>query len=251
MEKQRLRLEKAGAILTALVVWQVAAKWIGQDILLVTPVRVLLRLLELCTEAAFWSSIAFSCVRILSGCLIAMGTGMLLAVAASRFHLIEVLLWPFLSAIKATPVASFIILCLIWFRSESLSILMAFLMVLPLIYANILQGIRSTDQKLLEMADIFQMRPARKILYIYIPGIMPYLLSASSVAIGLSWKAGIAAEVIGIPSGSIGEMLYQAKIYLNSADLFAWTVAIVAISILVEKCFLMLLRTGYRRLEKM
>lgn len=244
-------LEKAGAVLFALVIWQFAAGWIGQDILLVSPARVFLRLIELCMETAFWDSIVFSCVRILSGCLLAMIFGLLLAVAASRFHVIEVLLWPILSAIKATPVASFIILCLIWFRSESLSVLMAFLMVLPLIYANMLQGIRSTDTKLLEMAEVFRVPPGKKIMYIYIPGILPYFISASSVAIGLSWKAGIAAEVIGIPNGSIGEKLYQAKIYLNSADLFAWTVVIVAISILVEKCFIMLLRTGYQRLEKM
>lgn len=251
MRKKTQSLEKLCAIVFALIIWQITALWIGQEILLVSPVRVIWRLFGLCAEGAFWNSIVFSCIRILSGCLLAMVTGILLAVVSSRFRLVEILLWPFLSAIKATPVASFIILCLIWFRAESLSTLMSFLMVLPLIYANMLQGIRGTDKKLLEMAGIFQLRIWKRILYIYTPEIMPYMISASSVAIGMSWKAGIAAEVIGIPNGSIGEMLYQAKVYLNSADLFAWTVVIIVLSILVEKGFLMLLRTGYKRLEKM
>ena len=124
-------------------------------------------------------------------------------------------------------------------------------MVLPIVYANMLEGIRQTDQKLLEMAKLFRVGAGRRLLYIYLPQLRPYLITACSVALGLSWKAGIAAEVIGIPDGSIGERLYEAKVYLNSADLFAWTVVIIAVSIAFEKLFLWLLRAGYRRLEQM
>lgn len=124
-------------------------------------------------------------------------------------------------------------------------------MVLPIVYANMLEGIRQTDQKLLEMAKLLRVGAGRRLLYIYLPQLRPYLITACSVALGLSWKAGIAAEVIGIPDGSIGERLYEAKVYLNSADLFAWTVVIIAVSIAFEKLFLWLLRAGYRRLEQM
>lgn len=101
------------------------------------------------------------------------------------------------------------------------------------------------------MAKLFRVGAGRRLLYIYLPQLRPYLITACSVALGLSWKAGIAAEVIGIPDGSIGERLYEAKVYLNSADLFAWTVVIIAVSIAFEKLFLWLLRAGYRRLEQM
>ncbi|RHP34917.1 ABC transporter permease subunit [Lachnotalea sp. AF33-28] len=248
-DKNRQRLEKAGAVLFALIVWQIASLMLGQELLLVSPIKVVQRLLSLCAVPDFWDSIGFSFVRIMEGFFTALLAGTVLAVAAGRFHLVDVLLWPFMAAIKATPVASFIILCLVWLNSASLSVFIAFLMVLPIIYTNMLEGITNTDKKLLEMADVFHIGLFRRIHYIYLPQLMPYFLAACSVSLGLAWKSGIAAEVIGIPDGSIGEKLYKAKLYLNSTDLFAWTVAIVVVSIVVEKLFLMIIRRIYRRLE--
>lgn len=238
-------------MLLALLVWQLAAASLASSLLLVSPLRVLERLCGLVREPQFYAAVGFSFVRIVAGFLLGLGCGTLLAVAASRWHLAEVLLWPYVTVIKTTPVASFIILCLIWLDSSSLPVFISFLMVLPIVYANMLEGIRQTDQKLLEMAKLFRVGAGRRLLYIYLPQLRPYLITACSVALGLSWKAGIAAEVIGIPDGSIGERLYEAKVYLNSADLFAWTVVIIAVSIAFEKLFLWLLRAGYRRLEQM
>ena len=247
----RARGERAAAVLLALLVWQLAAASLSSSLLLVSPLRVLERLCGLVREPQFYAAVGFSFVRIVAGFLLGLGCGTLLAVAASRWHLAEVLLWPYVTVIKTTPVASFIILCLIWLDSSSLPVFISFLMVLPIVYANMLEGIRQTDQKLLEMAKLFRVGAGRRLLYIYLPQLRPYLITACSVALGLSWKAGIAAEVIGIPDGSIGERLYEAKVYLNSADLFAWTVVIIAVSIAFEKLFLWLLRAGYRRLEQM
>ena len=238
-------------MLLALLVWQLAAASLSSSLLLVSPLRVLERLCGLVREPQFYAAVGFSFVRIVAGFLLGLGCGTLLAVAASRWHLGEVLLWPYVTVIKTTPVASFIILCLIWLDSSSLPVFISFLMVLPIVYANMLEGIRQTDQKLLEMAKLFRVGAGRRLLYIYLPQLRPYLITACSVALGLSWKAGIAAEVIGIPDGSIGERLYEAKVYLSSADLFAWTVVIIAVSIAFEKLFLWLLRAGYRRLEQM
>lgn len=238
-------------MLLALLVWQLAAASLSSSLLLVSPLRVLERLCGLVREPQFYAAVGFSFVRIVAGFLLGLGCGTLLAVAASRWHLAEVLLWPYVTVIKTTPVASFIILCLIWLDSSSLPVFISFLMVLPIVYANMLEGIRQTDQKLLEMAKLFRVGAGRRLLYIYLPQLRPYLITACSVALGLSWKAGIATEVIGIPDGSIGERLYEAKVYLNSADLFAWTVVIIAVSIAFEKLFLWLLRAGYRRLEQM
>ncbi|MDD2497182.1 MAG: ABC transporter permease subunit, partial [Desulfitobacteriaceae bacterium] len=122
--------------------------------------------------------------------------------------------------------------------------------VLPIVYTNMLQGIKSTDTKLLEMAELFRVGWFKKMKYIYLPELKPYLISACSVSIGLSWKAGIAAEVIGIPDGSIGEKLYEAKVYLSSGDLFAWTAVIIVVSIAFEKLSLYLLKWVFLRLER-
>ncbi|ETA79692.1 ABC transporter permease [Youngiibacter fragilis] len=248
--KNKVRFEKAISIAFALTVWQLLATAIGKNILLVTPFEVMVRLAELVVTKDFLASVMFSFVRIVSGYLLALAAGSALAALAGKHHMAEVLLWPFMTAIKSVPVASFIILCLIWLSSGSLGIFISFLMVLPIIYTNMLHGIRSTDRNMLEMARIFNVTRLRRLKYIYLPQLKPYIVSACSVSIGLSWKAGIAAEVIGIPAGSIGERLYEAKIYLDSADLFAWTAVIVAVSVLFEKLFLHLVKVSYARLER-
>ena len=114
-------------------------------------------------------------------------------------------------------------------------------MVFPVVYTNVINGITNVDAKLLEMAKVYGISPLKKLLYIYLPDVMPFFVSACTVSLGLCWKSGIAAEVIGQPTGSIGDMLYKAKIYLETADLFAWTLAIVIISVLFEKLFLFIL----------
>ena len=120
-------------------------------------------------------------------------------------------------------------------------------MVLPIIYTNTLNGIRNADRRLLEAADVFRVRAWRRFALVYLPALKPYLTSGCAVAMGLSWKAGIAAEIIGIPDGSIGEKFYSAKIYFTTGDLFAWTAVVVVASVLFEKLFLFLLERLYRR----
>ena len=193
----------------------------------------------------------FSLLRITCGFLIALALGILLAILAGRFPVVETLLWPYVVTIKSVPVASFIILCLIWFSFNQLTIFIAFLIAFPVIYSNVLQGIKSADRNLLEMADLYKASWGRKFLYIYVPNIKPYLISACSVAVGMSWKAGVAAEVIGVVNGSIGEKLYNSKIYFQNADLLAWTIIIILLSVLIEKISVFILKKIYEGVEKL
>jgi len=239
------------AVAVWLLIWEAASVLIGQEILLVSPVSVVVKLKSLVFESNFWQTILFSFCRIVAGFLIATLAGTVFAALSACFRAVEELLAPVMLTIKATPVASFIILVLIWVPSRNLSVITSFLMVLPIIYTNVLIGIRSTDPKLLEMAELFRVPLSRKIIYIYLSQVMPYFQTACSVGLGMCWKAGVAAEVIGIPTGSIGEKLYKAKIYLETPDLFAWTLVIIVISILFERFFLLLLLRVVRRLERM
>lgn len=223
------------AVLFWLAVWQCISVQLNNDILLVSPVKVIIRLGQLMMTSLFWKSVLFTLVHIATGFLAAVGTGCILAVAASHFQGIHALLAPIMLTIKSVPVASFIILALIWFSSKNLSVLISFLMVLPIIYTNMLSGIKSVDRQLLEMAQVFSIPKLRVARYIYLQQLLPFFYSACTVSLGLSWKAGVAAEVIGIPKGSVGERLQQAKIYLNTPDLFAWTLVIVLLSLLFEK----------------
>ena len=148
---------------------------------------------------------------------------------------------PLFTTIKAVPVASFIILALLWVRGGNLSICISFLMVLPIVYINMLEGFTQVDRNLLEMAAVFRLSRSKKIKYIYVPQLLPYFTAACTTSLGLCWKSGIAAEVIGLPNGSMGNRLYETKLYMDTPEMFAWTVVIVLISFVVEKGFLWLL----------
>lgn len=220
-----------------LLVWEgaslaLAATTGGRMLLLASPVQALGRLLALAGTAAFWQAVAFSSLRILGGFLLACALAAVLAPLAARFQWIRDLLSPLVAVVKAVPVVSFIILALIFFSSENLSLLISALMVFPPVYLNVLEGIGHTDRQLLEMARVFRVPVSRQLRGIYLPAVLPYFRSAVSLGLGLCWKSGAAAEVIGLPAGSIGEALYTAKVYFQTGDLFAWTAVIVTVSVI-------------------
>ena len=165
---------------------------------------------------------------------LAVAAGMALAAVASRSCVVEGLLAPLVGAVKAAPVASFVVLVLMWVPSRHLSVVISFLMAFPIIYTNVLEGVRQTDPALLEMADVFGVRGWARACTIYAVQVAPYLRAGLSLAMGLSWKSGVAAEVIGLPASSIGIHLYDAKVYLDVPGLLAWTVVIVTLSVGLE-----------------
>lgn len=233
-----------------LLVWQLAALWVAEPILLVTPLAAVRRLIELVREPAFWQSIVFSVGHILLGFALSAVLGVALAALAYRFRPIRELLSPLAAAVKAIPVASFVILVLLWVSSRDLSIIISLLIGFPVVYANTLMGLDSTDRKLIEMAKVFRVPFPVQLRAIYLYQVLPFLRSGLSVAIGLCWKSGVAAEVIGIPSGSIGEKLYKAKVYLETPDLFCWTLVIVLLSIGCEKLLQLLMNAMERGAAK-
>ena len=233
------------AVLFWLLVWQgaamaLAAAYPHGSLLLASPADVLLRLWQLAGTAAFWQTVARSAARIFGGFLLSTALAVLLAALAAWKCRFRELMAPLVAVIKAVPVASFIILALVWLNSRSLSLFISALMVFPPVYLNVLEGICRTDRQLLEMAQVFRVPFGRRLRGIYLPQVMPYFRTAVSLGLGLCWKAGAAAEVIGLPDGSIGERLYTAKVYFQTPDLFAWTVTIVAVSALLERLFLAL-----------
>ncbi len=230
-----------------LLLWELLSRWIGHAMLLPSPIGVFGALIEFGATVDFWCAIIFSSLRIILGFFLALLIGTMLAVIAYKSKLIKELLTPLIKMIQAMPVASFIILALIWIKAKNLSVLISFLMVMPLIFTNMIKGLETTDEKLLEMAKVFQVSKRKQIRAIYIPAIKPHFIAAISVGMGFCWKAGIAAEVIGIPAGSIGANLYEAKLYLMTKELFAWTVVIIVISIIFEKAVMLLLQIPQRQ----
>lgn len=239
LKKYRVRIL---AIVVWLCIWQGFSWYVGNEILIASPMDVLLALFELLQDKGFYLSIIHSVAKIAFGFLLAVVIGILLALCSSVTVFLSEMIAILIRLIKSIPVASFVILTLLWVRSQNLSIIISFFMVLPIIYLNVLNGIQHTDIKLLEMAKVFNLSFLRKMRYIYLPAVMPYFTAACSASLGLCWKAGIAAEVIGLPINSIGEQLYEAKLYLMTKELFAWTIVIVFISIVFEKFIMAIIR---------
>lgn len=230
--------KKLAIMIGWLAVWQLLSMWIGNDILMVGPAATAAALWKNIAAVSFWKTIGCSVLRIAAGFLAGVLAGLLLAAAGARFSLLEEALSPVLALIKAIPVASFVVLFLIWWRSGVLSCAVGFCVVLPNIYVNTVEGIRAADRRLLEMAKVFGVRGRERFFYIYRPALKPFLDSGIRVSVGMCWKSGVAAEVIGTPLYSIGERLYMSKIYLDTAGVFAWTAVAILLSVLFERLVL-------------
>lgn len=244
--------KKIPAIAFWVILWQVLALLFRKiypngHILLATPVECITRLAELVVTASFWRTAANSTLHIFGGFLIGCVLAVFFSACSARFSLIENLLAPVISVIKSVPVVSFIILALIWIDGRRLSLFISALISFPPIYLNMLSGIQSADGKLLEMAGIYHVSLWRKISGIYIPALMPHFISAVSLALGMCWKAGVSAEVIGLSSNTVGEKMYTAKVYFQTADLFAWSAVVVLLSVCIEKAVLHLLKLAAER----
>lgn len=254
IEREKTRMKQkikrrygAAAVVFWLAVWQLAAAAIGQEVFLVSPLQATGTLVQLLPQPDFWQRVGFSAGHILLGFLLGAVCSVVCSVAAERWVWVDALLSPVMQLVKATPVASFIILALVWVSGKSLSILISFLMVLPVLYGAVRTGIESADPQLLEMARVFRLPLARRVKAIWLPAVLPAFRQGCSVALGICWKSGVAAEVIGLPDGSIGDALYRAKITLSTGELFAWTFVIILLSAAFEKLFLALLDKAVAR----
>lgn len=226
----KARAARAAAVAFWLAVWQWAAAAVGQEVFLVSPVGALGALARLLPTADFWGRVAFSGGRILLGFALGCGCSVLLAAAARLMPWVEWLASPILQLVKATPVASFVILALLWVSSANLSVVVSFTHVLPVIYAGVAGGIADTDRQLVEMAAVYRLPLAKRLRYIWLPGVFPSFCESCIAAMGMCWKSGVSAEVIGLPDHSVGDALYRAKITLTTPDVFAWTLVIVLLS---------------------
>lgn len=239
-EARRIQWKKALVWTFYLLLYQILYWVVDQDILLASPLQILGSLARLIREPAFFLAAGATFGRIASGFLIGLLTGTLFAIMTFRSKLVEALLMPLIRAIRATPITSFIILALVWIHSDRVPVFIVFLMVLPIVWANINEGIRQVDPELLEMARSFQMTKTRLLRLVYIPSLAPYFMSAAVTGLGMAWKAGISAEVLSTPAQSLGGRIYLSKIYLETPDLFALTIVIILLSLLLEKGFVFL-----------
>ena len=223
-------------------VWAVCAKAVGRELFLPTPLAVCRSLAALLPTVAFWKTVGMTLLRIAEGYLPGVILGTLGGAASAKIKALDVLFSPLLTVIRATPVSSFIILALVFFGRNTVPALIVFLMVLPLVWANVAEGIKSVDPALSEVCRLYRIPFLRRCRIFYLPHCRPYFSAGALTALGFAWKAGVAAEVLSTPKPSVGKMIYDAKVYLETSDLFAWTLVIVLLSLALEKLLKILLK---------
>ena len=215
-------------------IWEIAALIVGNSLLFPSPVDVLIRLGELIPTENFIVSVLMSLVRVSLGIIIAVLLGVCVSVLCAKFHFVYELLYPIITIIKSTPVASFIVLVILFMGRDIVPTFITVLMVFPIVWSNVYRGIKNTSLELREVCKVYSISKGKQLKSLYFPSVMPYFISAILSGIGLGWKAGIAAEVLCVPLRSIGRNLYEAKLYIETSDMFAWTVTVVIMSLLLE-----------------
>ena len=227
-------------------VWQLAAMIVdrrmdgkGNELLLPYPTTVLTALGGLIGESSFLLTVFSSLGRILLGLVLGTAAGCLLAVLTCSSRWADQLLSPAIRVVRAAPVASFILLVVLWTGKNFVPVVIAALMVIPMVWGNLSRGIRETDPLLLELAQAYRFSMWKTIRLIYLPCLRPYFTAAITTATGLAWKSGVAAEVLCLPTSAMGTQIFNTKYYVEIPQLFAWTAVVVTLSLLLEK----LLRT--------
>ena len=215
-------------------VWELLALTVGQELFLPSPITVASRLIELVPTALYWETTLSTVWRIFLGIAVATISGIILALFTTRSKFIHDLFYPLITVIKATPVASFVILAIIWMGAQKLPVFVCSLMVFPIIWAAVSDGIFAIDKKHKELATVFEFSVKKRFKFIYVPTVAPYFLSAFKTSVGLAWKAGVSAEVLGYTQNSVGGMIFDTKLYLEIPELFAWTITVILMSLFME-----------------
>lgn len=234
-KKLRSALVKAGSAVFWIGIWFLAAELIGRELILPTPFRVLQRLGQLLLTGDFWSKTGMTLLRIVAGFLLGTVLGIVFAVLSALSEPAQAVISPLIRILRATPVASFIILVMLWVGYSFVPIVISAMIVMPVLYLNVYHGIEATDAALLEYAKAYRLSRFKTVTDIYIPSIRPFFVSAAVTSMGLAWKSGVAAEVLARPVKAIGSEIYFSKIYIETADLFAWTVVVIVLSLILEK----------------
>lgn len=227
-------------------IWQIVSMMIGKELLFPSPVAVAVRLFELMLTSDFYLTVGLSLFRILVGMLIGTFLGALGGLLTAFSRIARDIFAPLLAVVKSTPVASFIILMVLWISRDVTPLIIALMMVTPVVWTNVETGILNTDKNLLEMAKVYKMPRTATVRNIYLPSISPYFLASLKASLGMAWKAGIAAEVLLQPIISIGKMISDSKILLETTDLFAWTVVVVILSVIIEKAMVLILKKALK-----
>jgi len=218
----------------AFLLWQAAAARVGVSLILPGPAEVAKSFVSLAATAEFWKAVGGTFQRVLIAFAISMiagsVTGILAGLSAPFHHLVA----PFLTIIRATPVMALILILMFWFPAGHVPVVSAILMSYPVVHTSLYQGTIATDRALLEMARIFKV-PRRTVFFrLRLPAVRGDLASAAKNSLGLCWKVVVAGEVLSQPRFALGSGMQSSRLSLDTAGVFAWAIASIALCGLSE-----------------
>ena len=243
----RTLLTRFGVFIFWIALWQIAAMRVDLELVLPTPLTCLKTLLALIPTKTLWVAVGTSMGRIFAGYAAGCVIGIILGAISYFIPVLGEFIKPMLTVVKATPVSSFILLAVLWMSPNSVPVLIAALMVLPIVFGNTLTGLSEHSKELREVAHVYGLSKLDCARSLFIPAVIPYVSAAALTSLGLAWKAGIAAEILVVTKDSIGQWLYYSKLYFETAELFAWTVTVILLSFALEKIIKLLVALSDKR----
>jgi NitT/TauT family transport system permease protein len=227
-------LSKIIGIMTWLILWQILSMMKNNPYIIPAPLDTLKALVVLLGNGKFLLSIFYTLLRVFGGFFISVLVGVVIGVASGLNHWVHDIMKPFVSVVRSTPVISVIIIIHLWVQSDYVPLVIAFLMCFPIIWTSSYEGIQNTDKNLLEMVRCFKLTKKSIIRNVYLPSVRPYVIAGITASLGIAWKVTVAAEVISFPDLGIGRRLYESKIWVETPEVFAWTLIIVILSLIFE-----------------
>ena len=245
--KLKSLLTRFGVFLFWITVWQIAAMTVDLELILPTPLTCLKTFAALLPTQKLWVAVGGTLGRIFIGYTIGCLFGILLGVVSYFIPVAGEFIKPLITVVKSTPVSSFILLAILWLSPNSVPPLISALMVTPIVYGNVLTGLGEHSRSLREVAFVYSLSPFECGIKLFLPAVLPYVSAACLTALGLAWKAGVAAEVLVVTKDSVGMWLYYSKLYFETAELFVWTVVVIILSFALEKAVCLLLKNSSKR----
>ena len=235
------------AILFWVAIWFILAKCVGLEVLLPSPKSTAFALFDLIQTKEFWVICLHSVARISAGLILGALTAVILASLSSVSKIFHALFAPLLAVIKSTPIASFIILALLWIGRDNVPAFITYLIVLPIVWGAVYDSIINVDKRYKEIGQVFGFSKIQKLVHIYVPSVFSSFMASLGTSVGMAWKAGVAAEVLCTPKYSIGTELFESKKYIETADLFAWTAVVIILSVIITRLLVYLCNVAAER----
>lgn len=228
------KLKNLSAVLVWMLIWQILYMKVGKEILVPSPFQTLQELIKMGSQPKFYWQILWTLERVAIGVGLCLILGLITGMMSYFTKSVEIFLRPAISLMKSTPIMAIIILAILWFESNEVPIFVCFLMCYPIVYTNVLTGLKALDQELIEMSKVYKVKISVCLKRCYLPQLKPYLYAALDLSLGMAWKVVIAAEVLAVPKYAMGYALMDAKRYLETKQVFAWIVVIVSLSELCQ-----------------